>query len=113
MAALDSRMYTLRSPYLAEIFTDQPIYSPGQQVTGQVMFTLKRKLMFDKLIATMRGEVSVAFELKPDTKEMLGYRQPNVPPTTIEYKNRRQLLSQSIVLWTKDQNVGDLSSQFL
>lgn len=95
----------LPSPYRAEIFTDQPIYTPGDQVTGQVIFILRRKLLFDRLLATMRGEVQVGFEMKPDTKATLGYRQPNTAPTPIEYKNSQQLFNESIVLWNQSTNV--------
>lgn len=94
-------MQPLQSSYLAEIFTDQPIYAPGEQVTGRVIFTLKRKLQLDRLLANLKGEVNVKFELKPDTKELLGYRRPNLPPNAVEYKNNRQLMNETVVLWSQ------------
>jgi hypothetical protein len=97
---------SLTSPYRAEIFTDQPIYEPGEQVTGRVIFTLRRKLQFDRLLATLRGEVRVKFEPKPDPKELLGYRRPTSTEKPILYENKRELINKTVELWSQKKAVG-------
>jgi hypothetical protein len=91
----------LQSPYIAEIFTDQPFYEPGSKVTGQVILTLKRKLRLDRLVANLRGEVKISFEIKPPVKKNREYYSANLDPEPIKYTNNRQLVNQSVVLWSQ------------
>lgn len=92
---------SLQNPYVAEIFTNNRFYKPGSIVTGHIIFTLRRKLLLDRLVANLRGNVKVSFELKPTAKK--GSECYSSKP--IKYSNGRQLINQSVVLWSQTEAV--------
>jgi hypothetical protein len=49
------------SPYQMEIFLDQPIYNPGDMVTGQIILDLNKKLCCDTISAQLFGSARVFF----------------------------------------------------
>ncbi|KAI6179666.1 hypothetical protein M3Y98_00635000 [Aphelenchoides besseyi] len=96
----------MESSWKTEIFANDPIYHPGDLVTGNVYLTLKRKVQIDSLVATLRGLVNVEFKHPATEKPGFRYRSCSITESST-HRNKKEFLNMSTTIWSQDKAVKE------